>query len=106
MDKVFSDNYHKKKYVDANAGIMYHANLENQSFFAGLAIYNTVKHKENVLPEEFKIPTRFVLQAGCRLDVSATGSIYLSIINMRQSKANETTAGMAYGFLLCKVLVV
>jgi hypothetical protein len=32
------------------------------NFFVGAAIYNTMKHKENVLNEEFKIPTRYTLQ--------------------------------------------
>lgn len=90
----------KKRYVDANAGIMYHANLENEAFFAGFAIYNTMKHKENILAEQFKMPTRYTLQAGGRLDVSATGSFYFSLISMLQSKATETTAGIAYGILL------
>ncbi len=53
-----------------------------------------------MLPEEFKIPTRYTLNAGGRLDVSSTGSVYFSLMNMVQSKAMETTVGIGYGILL------
>lgn len=95
-------NYDKKTYMDVNAGLLYSATRENGMFFAGLSVYNILKHKEHLLPEFFKIPTRYTMQAGGYIDFSATGSVYFSLTNMSQSKASETTAGLAYGFLLAE----
>lgn len=95
-------DYRKKAYVDVNAGLLYNVTRENGMFFTSLAVYNILKHKENVLPEFFKIPTRYTVQTGGYIDLSATGSVYFSLTHMSQSKASETTAGAAYGFLLAE----
>ncbi len=69
-------------------------------FFAGISAYNILKHKENTLPDEFKMPTRYVLQAGAQIYVGDYGKAYISLTNMGQAKANETTIGGAYGIQL------
>ncbi|MBD0365636.1 MAG: PorP/SprF family type IX secretion system membrane protein [Flavisolibacter sp.] len=89
-----------RNYFDANAGLVYNALLEDRSFFAGVSVYNILKHKENFLPEKFAIPTRYVLQAGAQKFVGDYGKIYISLTNMSQAKAYETTIGGAYGIQL------
>ncbi|MFN2438337.1 MAG: PorP/SprF family type IX secretion system membrane protein [Chitinophagaceae bacterium] len=89
-----------KQYFDVNAGMIYNALLEDKSFFAGVAVYNILKHKDNTLAEEFKMPTRYVIQAGAQFYVGDYGKAYFSLTNMGQAKANETTFGGAYGLQL------
>ena len=95
-----SFNMTNRNYFDANAGIMYNALLEDRSFFAGISVYNILRHKENMLAEEFKMPTRLMVQAGMQLFVGDYSKIYASLTNMSQAKANETTVGAAYGLQL------
>jgi type IX secretion system PorP/SprF family membrane protein len=93
-------NYGGKHFFDVNAGIAYNALLEDKSFFAGAAVYNILKHEENVLTATFKSPTRIAVQAGARFFVGEYGNAYFSLTNMAQAKAMETTAGAAYGLQL------
>lgn len=92
-----SFNTRNQNYFDANAGIMYNVLLEDRSFFTGVSVYNILRHKETFLPDEFKMPTRLMVQAGMQLFVGEYSKIYASATNMSQSKANETTLGAAYG---------
>lgn len=89
-----------KQYFDVNAGINYNVMLEDKSFFAGVSAYNILRHKENTVFEEFKMPTRYVIQAGAQFYVGDYGKAYFSLTNMGQAKANETTFGGAYGIQL------
>lgn len=89
-----------KNYFDVNAGILYNAVLENKSFFAGVSVYNILNHKDNQLPDNFKMPVRYTVQAGLQYNVSEYSRIYGSFTNMTQAKANETTVGGAYGLQL------
>ncbi|MGV3656329.1 MAG: PorP/SprF family type IX secretion system membrane protein [Chitinophagaceae bacterium] len=90
-------DYNHQNYFDANAGIVYNANLEDKSFFAGIAVYNILRHKENYLPDEFKMPARLVVQAGSQLFMGENSKAYLSATHVSQAKARETTLGAAYG---------
>lgn len=92
--------FQNKQYFDANAGIVYNALLEDKSFFAGISVYNILRHKENFLPDEFRMPTRLVVQAGTQVFVGEQGKVYASLTNMSQAQANETTVGAAYGLQL------
>ncbi len=89
-----------KQYFDVNAGIVYNIMLEDKSFFAGISAYNILKHKENTFSDEFKMPTRYVIQAGTQVYVGDYGKAYISLTHMGQAKANETTIGGAYGIQL------
>lgn len=93
-------NYTGRNYFDVNAGVLYNAVLEDKSFFAGVSVYNILRHKENVQAEEFKMPTRYTLQAGTQLFVGDYGKVYASLTHMGQAGAAETTAGVAYGLQL------
>jgi type IX secretion system PorP/SprF family membrane protein len=86
-----------KSYFDANAGIVFNSLMEKRSFFAGVSVYNMLRHDDNILPEEFKMPTRYALQAGTHFKTSEEGNLYFSLTHMGQAKANETTLGGAYG---------
>ena len=89
-----------KSYFDANAGIIYNASMADKAFFAGASVYNILRHKENFLPEEFKMPTRYMFQAGSQIKAGEEGNVYFSLTHMGQAKANETTIGGAYGLQL------
>ena len=89
-----------RNYFDVNAGLMYNSNFEDKSFFLGGSVYNILRQKNNVMTEDFKMPTRYVLQAGGQVFVGGYGKIYLSLTNMGQAGANETTAGGAFGLQL------
>ena len=91
-----------KSYLDVNAGMIYNRILEKHAFFAGASVYNILRHKENILPEEFKMPTRYMLQAGAKLPAGPEGNAYISLTHMRQAQANETVLGAAYGLRLTK----
>jgi type IX secretion system PorP/SprF family membrane protein len=93
-------NFNSKHFFDLNAGIMYNASLEHKSFFAGMAVYNILRHKENTLGNEFKMPTRITFQSGGQLWVGEYGKVYLSLTTMSQAKATEITVGSAYGLQL------
>ena len=90
-------DYTNKHFMDVNAGIAYNALLEDRSFFAGFSVYNILRHKENVTGTEFKLPTRYMLQAGAQFFSGTYGKLYFSATTMMQAKAMETTAGAAYG---------
>ena len=92
-----SINNINRNYFDVNAGLMYNANLEDKSFFVGGSVYNILRHKDNLLEEEYKMPTRYVVQAGGQVFVGEAGKIYFSVTNMGQANANETTVGGAFG---------
>jgi type IX secretion system PorP/SprF family membrane protein len=89
-----------RAYFDVNVGLVYQANLENKSFFIGGAVYNILRHKDNMIADEFKMPTRYVVQAGGQVFAGEFAKVYFSLTNMGQAKASETTAGGAFGLQL------
>lgn len=91
---------YSRQFFDVNAGVMYNAALEHKSFFAGFSVYNLLGHKDNLLPDEFKMSARYVLQAGAQFFTGEYGKVYFSLTNMLQAGANETTLGGAYGMQL------
>jgi type IX secretion system PorP/SprF family membrane protein len=93
-------DYYKKNYFDANAGILYKAEGENGGAFAGIAVYNILKHEENMFSDEFQMPTRFTFQGGTQLYYGTATTLYLSLTYMQQAKASQTTLGAAYGYQL------
>ncbi len=95
-----SINNINRNYFDVNAGLLYNANLEDKSFFVGGSVYNILRHKDNLMTDEYKMPARYVIQAGGQVFVGEVGKIYFSLTNMGQAKANETTAGGAFGLQL------
>jgi type IX secretion system PorP/SprF family membrane protein len=93
-------DFQSKKFFDLNAGIVYHANLEHKSFFAGFAAYNILQHKENNLANDFRMPARFTFQSGGQFWTGEYGKVYVSLTAMSQARANEITVGSAYGHQL------
>lgn len=90
-------DYNSKHFFDVNAGVVYHAIEGNNAFFAGMAVYNILGHKENVTADEFKMPIRYTFQAGAQFYISEYGKAYTSLTTMTQANANEITLGGAYG---------
>lgn len=89
-----------RSFFDVNAGISYHVAHQYQRFFIGGAVYNILRHKENLLAEDFTMPMRFTVQSGFQLSLNDYESIYASITGMTQAKTTEITLGGAYGFKL------
>ncbi|MEO6071046.1 MAG: PorP/SprF family type IX secretion system membrane protein [Chitinophagaceae bacterium] len=89
--------YNSKQFFDVNAGIAYNVLLEDRSYFAGVSVYNILRHKENGLAALFQMPTRLTVQAGAQFFTGTYGKVYFSATNMAQAKAMETTVGGAYG---------
>lgn len=89
-----------KQFFDLNTGIVYNAGLEHKAFFAGFAVYNILRHRDNQVGNEFLMPTRFMFQSGGELWVGEYGKVFLSLTAMSQAKAHEMTVGSAYGHQL------
>ena len=92
-------NNANRNYFDVNAGLMYNANFADKSFFIGGSVYNILRHKDNIMAE-YKMPTRYVVQAGGQVFLGELAKVYFSFTNMGQAKANETTVGGAFGLQL------
>lgn len=88
------------QFFDLNMGAIYNVNLPDKAFFAGFSVYNILQHADNMLAEEFKMPTRFTLQAGGQVVVGINGRVYASATAMQQAKAREITLGTAFGLQL------
>jgi type IX secretion system PorP/SprF family membrane protein len=95
-------DFNSKSFFDLNAGLIYRTTIENKSLFAGFSAYNILQHRENILPDEFKFPTRFTFQAGAQVSMAEAGRVYFSLTSMHQAKANELTFGGAYGYPLAE----
>lgn len=93
-------DFQSKQFFDVNAGILYNASLEHKSFFAGLAVYNILQHKDNLLSGEFNMPTRITFQTGGQFWIGEYGKVYASLTTLSQAKAYEVTVGSAYGHQL------
>jgi type IX secretion system PorP/SprF family membrane protein len=93
-------DYRSSTFFDLNAGFLYNASLEHKSFFAGVSVYNILRRRDNILPGEFMMPTRIMVQTGGQLWVGEYGKIYASVTAMSQAKAKEITLGSAYGHQL------
>ena len=93
-------DYTNKHFMDVNAGIAYNALLEDRSYFFGASVYNILQHKESMISDEFKLPTRVAVQAGAQFFSGTYGKVYFSATGMVQAKAMETTVGAAYGHQL------
>ncbi len=95
-----SFQYFRRNYFDLNTGILYRAQGENIAFFGGISAYNILRHEDNVFVDEYKMPTRYVLQAGSQFHSGSEGTVYFSLTHMQQAKASATTVGVAYGIQL------
>ncbi len=90
----------KGQYFDLNAGIFYNASLEYKSFFAGMAVYNLLRHREGMAANAFTMPMRLTFQSGAQFWIGERGKAYFSLTAMSQAKATEVTGGSAYGYQL------
>lgn len=93
-------NFASTSFFDLNVGGVYNINLPDRAFFAGFSAYNILQHQENLLAEEFRMPTRLTVQAGGQLNVGIYGRVYASMTAMMQAKATEATLGSAFGLQL------
>jgi type IX secretion system PorP/SprF family membrane protein len=91
-------NTQSSNFFDLNAGVVYNRNIDNRSFFAGLAVYNILRPKQNILEEEYSLPMRFTFQAGSQFPLSTESNAYFSLTAMHQGGATEATLGGAFGF--------
>lgn len=87
-------------FFDLNTGVFYNASLENKSFFAGMAVYNILRHQENITGNEYMMPLRLTFQSGAQFWTGERGKIYFSLTAMSQAKAAEITFGSGYGHQL------
>jgi type IX secretion system PorP/SprF family membrane protein len=87
----------KSNYLDINVGSVYHYTVPQKSFFAGVGVYNIIKHKENITAEEFRMPRRYTFIGGGQSDVGYDGIFYFSMNYQSQAGASELTLGAAYG---------
>jgi len=87
-------------YLDVNLGMVYNVVKDDRSFFGGVSIYNILRHKENLLESEFKMPVRYTVQGGAQLYIGEYGKAYFSVTHLQQASAHETTVGTAYGHQL------
>lgn len=92
--------YFRRNYFDLNTGLLYRMRSDKQSFFAGFSAYNILRHEDNLLVDEYKMPTRFVGQAGAQFKSGSTGTVYFSSTFMQQAKSSVFTLGAAYGIRL------
>jgi type IX secretion system PorP/SprF family membrane protein len=90
-------NFNSRHFFDVNAGLVYNASLEDKSFFAGIAVYNILKRRNNFIADEFVMPTRYTFQSGAQFLTGDYGRIYASFTAMSQANAREVTLGGAYG---------
>lgn len=93
-------NANSKSFFDVNAGLLYNRIVADNAYFAGISVYNILQHKDNILDEDFSMPTRLVFQGGAQFSLAEINRLYLSITSMYQAKATETTFGAAYGIVL------
>lgn len=93
-------NFDSRSFFDVNVGVVYNYNVANQSFFAGFAVYNLLRQKQNILEDEFKMPMRYTFQTGLQYPVSQGQNVYLSLTAMHQAGTTEATFGGAYGLSL------
>ncbi len=93
-------NVNTKNYMDMNVGIKYDYSADYKGFFGSIGAYNVLQHKDNIMPEEFRMPVRYSLLGGGHFDVGYDGTVYFSINHMYQANARETTMGAAYGLQL------
>lgn len=89
-----------KSYFDMGAGAVYHASLEDKSFFVGFSVFNILKKKELYLDPEFILPQRYAFIGGGDLDIGVNGILYYSMNYQHQGSANEITIGASYGIQL------
>ena len=90
-------NLGSKINFNVNAGIQYNYKHDYNSFFGGVAIYNTFKPEDNIIDKEFQAPMRFSLLTGGQIAIGYDRTIYASLNYMKQAKASEITIGGAYG---------
>jgi type IX secretion system PorP/SprF family membrane protein len=84
-------------HFNANAGIQYHYKHDYNSFFGGVAVYNTFKPDKNLIDKEFQPPMRLSFLTGGQIAIGYDRTVYTSLSYMNQAKANEFTVGGAYG---------
>ena len=89
-----------RSFFDVNAGITYTIAHQYQRFFIGGSVYNILRHKENILMDDFSMPMRVTLQTGLQLSLNDYESVYASATGMTQAKTTEITLGGAYGYKL------
>lgn len=90
----------KKSYFDMSVGAMYHARLEDKSFFGGVSIYNLLKKEDAFLDPVFKLPKRYSASVGGDADVGVNGIFSFSANYQKQGSTHETTIGSSYGIQL------
>lgn len=89
-----------KGQFNAAVGGMYHYEGYEHSIFAGAAMFNVLRKKENLLPETFNISPRYTVTIGGQAFVGVAGTLFGSANYQYQSGAQELTIGGAYGLQL------
>lgn len=85
-----------------NAGVMYYYAKENARFnpFIGISAFNLVHPKESFQGMDNKLPLRYYLHVGTRINISETFYLIPKVLIMHQEKFNEQTAAVELGYYL------
>lgn len=93
-------NAQRRHFFDLNTGFIYNLSQEHRSFFAGMAVYNILRHREGTITSDYTMPLRLTVQSGAQFWVGERGKIHFSVTAMSQANAAEVTVGSAYGYQL------
>lgn len=99
-------NRMSKLIPEFNVGFYYEWIDENNMYhpYAGLSLFHITSPNESMLISEgvSRVPRRFLLNAGCKLDISDEVKLDVKILNQNQGKANGFTIGAGGSYYLAE----
>jgi type IX secretion system PorP/SprF family membrane protein len=89
------------KYVDLNAGLMWHSQFgEKVGAFAGFTYFHINRPKESFLGKDNRLDSRYLAHAGLNIKLAKQWYLKPNFIFMYQSKATEVNFGTAVEYHL------
>lgn len=87
---------------DLNAGLMYFYGNESSRFnpFAGFSVFHITQPKETFFDIDNKLPRRYVVHGGCRVNVSETIQLLPKALYMKQVNDQELTTSLIVQYYL------
>ncbi|MBL0146269.1 MAG: PorP/SprF family type IX secretion system membrane protein [Chitinophagaceae bacterium] len=81
----------RRNYLDINTGILYTHKTENNEFYIGGSFYHLTRPNTSFLKnEKFKLPLRFTLHSGGRINIGENGNeLFMSGLLMEQAGSFE-----------------
>ena len=95
-----------KIYPDFQTGLLWYASLSQKiDAFAGFALFHITQPKESFLPNlKYKLPSRYVVNAGTRFKVSSTVDVVPHFLYMLQSATKEINIGSSVEYAIPSIL--